>query len=75
MTKLSIVLSAPKDHVQGDLGAECILVEYGDYRVPVLRAGLSNREKATEALWRSVLLLCFRNFPLSQIHPMGGTSR
>ena len=67
MTKLSISVSA-KDHVQGDLGAECILVEYGDYQCP--SCGLAYPiVKRLQKHFGKRLAFVFRNFPLSQIHP------
>lgn len=57
------------DHIQGDASAPVTLVEYGDYQCP--HCGLAhpvvrNLQKHFGASLRFV----FRNFPLSEIHPL-----
>jgi protein-disulfide isomerase len=67
MTKLSIAISA-EDHIQGDLTAECILVEYGDYQCPSCGQAYPVVKKLQKHFGKR-LSLVFRNFPLTQIHP------
>jgi protein-disulfide isomerase len=67
MSKLSIAVSTD-DHVQGDLAAECNLVEYGDYQCP--SCGLAYPiVKKLQKHFGERLSFVFRNFPLSQMHP------
>jgi protein-disulfide isomerase len=67
MSKLSIAVSID-DHVQGDLAAECSLVEYGDYQCP--SCGLAYPiVKRLQKHFGKHLSFVFRNFPLSQMHP------
>ena len=44
------------------------LVEYGDYRVPALRARAADRQRRAGAL-RPTARFVFRHFPLIQVHP------
>jgi protein-disulfide isomerase len=67
MSKLAIPVTT-RDHIQGDLRAACILVEYGDYECPSCGSAqpvihrLQNR-------FGDQLSFVFRNFPLREIHP------
>lgn len=67
MSKLSIPVSAD-DHVQGDLAAACILVEYGDYQCPSCGQAYPIVKRLQKHFGKR-LAFVFRNFPLSQIHP------
>ena len=66
MSKLSIAVHAG-DHVQGDLAAGCILVEYGDYECPSCGEAYPIVKKLQRRFAKR-LAFVFRNFPLSQIH-------
>ncbi len=68
MSKLSIPLST-EDHIQGDPAAECILVEYGDYQCPSCGEAYPIVQKLQKH-FGDRLSFVFRNFPLSQIHPL-----
>jgi protein-disulfide isomerase len=67
MSKLSVPVSA-KDHIEGDPGAQCILVEYGDYQCPHC-AHAHPIVKQLQLHFGKRLSFVFRNFPLTQIHP------
>src|ERR1700678_3982282 len=68
MTKLAVAVSA-KDHRQGDKDAPCTLVEYGDYECP--SCGLAYPiVKRLQKHFGKRLLAVFRNFPLTQMHPL-----
>jgi protein-disulfide isomerase len=67
MSKLSIAVGAG-DHMQGDPGAECSLVEYGDYECPHCARAYPIVKRLQQHFTIS-LSFVFRNFPLSQIHP------
>jgi protein-disulfide isomerase len=67
MSRLLIVVNE-NDHIQGDLAAECSLVEYGDYQCPHCRIAYPIVKKLQEHFAKR-LSLVFRNFPLSQMHP------
>jgi len=59
----------PEDHVEGDAGAPVTLIEYGDYQCPACRAAyplVKNLQKHHPHDLRFV----FRNFPLTQAHPL-----
>ncbi len=66
MSKLSIAVNAG-DHVQGDLAAGCILVEYGDYECPSCGQAYPIVKKLQRRFAKR-LAFVFRNFPLTQIH-------
>ncbi len=57
------------DHVQGDENAPCVLVEYGDYQCPHCRAA-HPIIRGLQRHFGQRLLFAFRNFPLTNIHPM-----
>jgi protein-disulfide isomerase len=67
MSKLLIAVTAD-DHMQGDLAAECSLVEYGDYQCPHCRMAYPIVKKLQKH-YGERLSFVFRNFPLSQMHP------
>jgi protein-disulfide isomerase len=56
------------DHLQGVLGAEFSLVEYGDYECPYCRAAVPEIEKVRLELGDR-LVFAFRHFPLAELHP------
>ena len=67
MTKLAVAVSE-KDHRQGDPGAACTLVEYGDYQCPSCGQAYPI-VKRLQKHFAKRLSFVFRNFPLTQIHP------
>lgn len=67
MSKLSIPINA-EDHIQGDLAAECSLVEYGDYECPSCGQAYPIVQHVQNHFGDRISFV-FRNFPLSQIHP------
>jgi protein-disulfide isomerase len=57
------------DHVLGDLKAPVVIVEYGDYQCPYCGQAYA----IAKGLLREFgddLCLVFRNFPLTQVHPL-----
>jgi protein-disulfide isomerase len=66
MTKLTVPVSAT-DHVEGDLQAPCVLVEYGDYQCPSCGQAYSIVKKVQKHFGKR-LAFVFRNFPLTQMH-------
>jgi protein-disulfide isomerase len=56
------------DHLQGVLGAELSLLEYGDYECPYCRAAQPVVDKVRAELGDR-LLFVFRHFPLAELHP------
>jgi protein-disulfide isomerase len=61
-------VSPTRDHIRGQRSAPVMLVEYGDYECP--HCGQAHpivQELLAQA--GDVVSLCYRNFPLSQIHP------
>jgi len=67
MSKLRPPLG-PRDHVQGSPGAPIELVEYGDFECPYCGRAYLVVKAMKEALGDD-LLVAFRDFPLSQVHP------
>lgn len=67
MSKLSIPVSA-EDHIQGDPGAKCSLIEYGDYECPSCGEAYPIVHRLQKH-FGDRLSFVFRNFPLSQMHP------
>ena len=57
------------DHLQGDLGAEHVLVEYGDFQCPYCRAAAPVID-AVRARLGDRLVFAFRHFPLADVHPL-----
>ena len=65
------ILHAPvtsADHIQGELDAPVVLVEYGDYQCPYCGDAFPI-VKALQRRFGEQLCLVFRNFPLAQSHP------
>ncbi|MBW0092996.1 thioredoxin domain-containing protein [Pseudonocardia sp. KRD-184] len=58
----------PYDHLQGMLGAEVDLVEYGDFECPYCRAAAPVIEEVRHRLGDR-LVFAFRHFPLAELHP------
>jgi protein-disulfide isomerase len=56
------------DHLQGVLGAELSLLEYGDFECPYCRAAVPVLDKVRAELG-SRLVFVFRHFPLPEVHP------
>ena len=67
MSKLSVPVSS-EDHSQGHEDAGCVLVDYGDYECPSC-GEVFPIVKRLQKRFGVGLLLVFRNFPLSQMHP------
>ena len=59
----------PNDHIQGDENAPITLVEYGDYQCPFCGRAYYVI-KALQQRYGPELKFVFRNFPLTQIHPL-----
>ncbi|MGE8280400.1 MAG: DsbA family protein [Stenotrophomonas sp.] len=67
MNMLSVPVSAD-DHVQGELTAPVVLVEYADYQCPYCGEAFSLVQRLQQRFGDS-LCVVFRNFPLVQSHP------
>ena len=67
MSKLTIAVTK-HDHIQGDLNAACVLVEYGDYECPSCGEA-QPIIKSLQAHFGNQMSFVFRNFPLREIHP------
>jgi protein-disulfide isomerase len=59
--------------VQGDLTAECSLVEYGDYECPSCGEAYPIVKEIQKHFGKR-LCFVFRNFPLAQAHPWAETA-
>jgi protein-disulfide isomerase len=59
----------PRDHIQGPDTAPVTLVEYGDYQCPYCGAAYPIVKRVQQRLGDR-LRFVFRNFPLSEIHPL-----
>jgi len=57
------------DHILGDLEAPVVIVEYGDYQCPYCGQAYAI-VKSLEREFGSDLCVVFRNFPLTQVHPL-----
>src|SRR5437879_10742828 len=57
------------DYIQGNPDAPVTLLEYGDYECPYCGAAYPI-VKALQAEYEGDLRFVFRNFPLTQIHPL-----
>jgi protein-disulfide isomerase len=57
------------DHIRGRLQAPAVVVEYGDFQCPYCRAA-HDIVKAVHRHFGSGMAFVFRNFPLTEIHPM-----
>ena len=55
------------DHIQGELTAEIVLVEYGDYQCPHCRNAFGIIKKIQEELG-SKMAYIFRHFPVTESH-------
>jgi protein-disulfide isomerase len=66
MSTLKIAVGSD-DHVQGDEGASCTLVEYGDFECPHCRMAHAMIPRIEKHFGKR-LRFVFRHFPLSQIH-------
>ncbi|NMH94224.1 thioredoxin domain-containing protein [Pseudonocardia bannensis] len=58
----------PYDHLQGALGSEFSLVEYGDFECPYCRAAAPVIDEVRHRLGDR-LVFAFRHFPLAEVHP------
>jgi protein-disulfide isomerase len=58
----------PADHIQGDEGAGCTLVEYGDYECPYCGQAYPIVKRVQKHFGKR-LRFVFRNFPLGEMHP------
>ena len=58
-----------RDHSQGPATAPITLVEYGDYQCPYCGAAYPVIKRLQAALGKK-LRFVFRNFPLTQMHPL-----
>jgi protein-disulfide isomerase len=68
MTQLTIPVGAD-DHAQGSASAAVTLVEYGDYQCPYCGAAYP-LVKQLQKQFAGDLRFVFRNFPLTQAHPL-----
>ena len=68
IVKLSLPVSAKRDHIQGKSNAPVTLVEYGDYECPYCGQAYLIVKKIQQQL-KDQLRFVFRNFPLTQVHP------
>lgn len=68
MTKLKVPISVD-DHIQGVVEAPVLLVEYGDYQCPYC-ASAHSLIKMLQKQFGEQLCFVFRNFPLSEVHPL-----
>jgi len=68
MSNLRVPVSS-NDHTQGDTNAPITLVEYGDFQCPhcAIAHGIVKR---LQEQFGDRLRYVFRNFPLTEIHPM-----
>ena len=67
-TRLVVPVSE-RDHHQGPATAPVTLVQYGDYECPYTRQS-TNVVRAIQQQLGDQLRFAFRNFPLTEIHPM-----
>lgn len=67
MSGLTVPVSVA-DHIQGNLDAAVVLVEYADYQCPYCGEAFS-LVKRLQQRFGEELCLVFRNFPLVQAHP------
>jgi protein-disulfide isomerase len=58
-----------RDHAEGSSDAPITLVEYGDYQCPYCRMAYPVVKKLQKKLGKN-LRFVFRNFPLTQAHPL-----
>ena len=55
------------DHAQGNLDADLVIVEYGDYQCPYCGAAYPVLKELMKE-FGSQIKFVFRNFPLSEMH-------
>ena len=68
MASLKVPVSSD-EHIQGDHNASIILVEYGDYQCP--HCFMAHPVvKMVQKHFNKQLGFVFRNFPLSEVHPL-----
>lgn len=58
-----------EDHLTGDNGSNVVIVEYGDYQCPYCGAAYPVLKEMLK-VYSKDLEFVFRNFPLSEMHPM-----
>lgn len=58
----------PEDHTQGDVQADCTVVEYGDYECPHCGHAYPIIKRVQKVFGKR-LRFVFRNFPLNEMHP------
>lgn len=68
MSTLKVPISAD-EHIQGVVDAPVVLVEYGDYQCPYC-ALAHPLIKMLQKKFGKQLCFVFRNFPLSEVHPL-----
>ncbi len=66
--KLTVPVSADRDHIQGSSDAPVTLVEYGDYECPYCGEAYPIVKEIQDRLGDG-LMFVFRNFPISTSHP------
>lgn len=66
--ELAVAVTA-NDHIQGHADAAVTLVEYGDYQCPACGMAYPEVKRIQRELGAD-LRFVFRNFPLSEAHPM-----
>jgi protein-disulfide isomerase len=57
-----------RDHIEGELTAPVVLVEYGDYECPHCGHAFPIIKRIQKAMGDD-LCFVFRNFPLTEVHP------
>ncbi|MDB5825749.1 MAG: putative Membrane protein [Herminiimonas sp.] len=67
MSQLKIAVTSA-DHIQGDVRAPVVLVEYGDYQCPACGEAYL-QVKQVQSYFGEDLCFVFRNFPLAEVHP------
>ncbi len=63
----------PDDHIQGNPDAPITLLEYGDYECPYCGEAYPI-VKTLQSEYEDDLRFVFRNFPLTQVHPLAEPS-
>lgn len=56
------------DNAQGNMNANLVIVEYGDYQCPYCRAAYPIVKELVNE-FKNEIKFVFRNFPLSEMHP------
>lgn len=67
MSHLKIAVTSA-DHIQGNVRARAVLVEYGDYQCPACGEAYP-QVKRVQSHFGDDLCFVFRNFPLAEVHP------